>query len=413
MSTFENKSKKKLHYIVKAINKPHLNPQKLRRGIVLGMMVFMNIGFLAGLTGFYVSYRSNFNDVGSNLSNVAKSGAGIDLPMLGKIALGQVSDSQDLFPQVDITNSTLDTEFGKLADIKADYILPKFLNDNWSVVGRGDFGNFGKNDLLLFNKDKNIVVTFSIIDNRVSNIKSLPTIRDKKWKLVLTDDFNNDQNSDLVWRYDDEKDSKILLWTMKNNSILKQQWLAPDVQNLKDWKVVGSGNFDQNSVPDIVLSYTGNDAKYFGANLVSYLEGTGTIKAKDGVSVGWLPFIDSKDDSGNLTKSVVEVVDFNSDGFPDLVMNQNDKTKVRSQQGKLEVWLLKNTELNSVVNIENYFNLDWEPFIVDINQDGASDILWTNKNSAIQKCQGQTTTWIMSKIFRLEAKIQSEVNKCE
>jgi len=413
MAIVDSKSNKKVNYVVRAVNKPHLNPQKLRKWIIIGIVILINFGFLAGFTAFFIRFSGTIGEIGNNITNSVKTGSNLDLPTLGKIALGQVSDSQELFPQVNIAEVNLDTEFSKLSEIATEYTLPKFLNNNWVILGEANFGSEIGKDLLLFNKDKNIVVTFSMLENKISGARVLPSISDKKWKLVLVNDFNNDNNSDLVWRYDDDTESKLLLWTMKGRNISKQQWLALDVANLKDWNIVGSGNFDENLVPDIVLSYVGKDTRYKGANLVSYLEGTGTIKAKEDKSTGWLPFIEATDEVGNLTKNVIEVTDFNSDGFPDLIINQNDKTKIRSQQGKIEVWLLKNTELSSVVNVDDYLDLTWKPFVADINMDGSSDILWTNTSPDNQKCQGQTSTWLLDKVFRLETKIGSQINKCE
>jgi hypothetical protein len=200
---------------------------------------------------------------------------------------------------------------------------------------------------------------------------------------------------------------------MKDRSILRQQWLALDVQNLQDWDIVGSGNFDENLTPDIVLSFRGKDTRYRGANLVAYLEGAGTIKTKAEKTTDWLPFIESVDEVGNLTKGIIAVTDFNNDGFPDLVVAQNDKTKIRSQQGKVEIWLLRNSELNTITNVESYLDLTWKPYFMDINSDNTSDILWTNADPKNQACQGLTTTWIMKSLFRSESKIKTKINACE
>lgn len=413
MAILDSKSKKKVNYVIRAVNKPHINPQKLRRGIIIAVIVLVNIGFLAGFTAFFVRYSSTLSDVGNTLTNVARTGSNIDLPTLGKIALGQVSDSEELFPQVNIAEADLNNEFSKLSEITTEFTLPKFLNDNWRIVGNADFNGDGQKELLLFNSGNNLTVTFSLVDNKITGVRTLPTISDKQWKLVLTDDFNNDKSPDLLWRYDDEKESKLLLWTMKARTISKQQWLALDVQNLKDWNIVGSGNFDENVVPDIALSYIGKDSRYKGANLVTFLEGTGTIKPKEDKSSEWLPFLESTDEVGNLTKTVVGVVDFDQDGFPDLVVNQNDKSKVRSQQGKVEIWLLKNTELSTIVNVEKFKDLTWVPYLTDINTDGATDFVWTNINSDNQKCQGLSLTWLMGRVFRLEAEVATEINECE
>lgn len=413
MATIDSKSKKNVNYVIRAVNKPHLNPQKLRRWIVLGVIITLNIAFLATLAAFFIRYSNNIAQVGTNISNIAKTGINnLDLPNLGKVALGQVSDSSELFPQVNLGEANLDIEFSKLSEITVDYTLPKFLNNNWAIVGDADFNKDNNLDLLLFNSDKNLVVTLSTLDKKIAGARTLPTINDKNWKLILTNDFNNDNNADLLWRYNDGKESKLLIWFLKDRTILKQQWLAVDVQNLKDWDIVGSGNFDENLTPDLVLSYIGKDTRFRGANLVAYLEGTGTIKAKADKTTDWLPFIETVDEVGNLTKNILEVTDYNKDGFPDLILAQNDKSKIRSQQGKIEVWLLKNTELSAIVNLEDFLNLNNKPYFVDINLDGTTDLLWTNVDSNNKECQGLTATWLMKGLFRLESEIKSKINEC-
>jgi|GEM_PF-3730614 len=413
MAILDSKEKKKVSYVIRAVNKPHLNPQKLRRAIIITIIILVNFGFLAGFTAFFIRYSSTLSDVGNTLTNVARNGSNLDLPTLGKIALGQVSDSEELFPQVNLAEADLNNEFAKISEITNKYTLPKFLNGNWKIIGNGDFDGDNVDELLLFNNQKNLIVTFSFVDDKVAIARTLPTIIDKNWKLVLTDDFNGDKSPDLLWRFDDEKESKLLLWTMKSRQITKQQWLTLGVQNLKDWGIVGSGKFDENSVPDIVLSYIGKDSRFRGANMVAFLEGTGTIKAKDEKSSSWLPFIETIDEVGNLTKSVIGVVDFDQDGFPDLVINQNENSKVRSQQGKVEIWLLKNTELNTIVNVKSYKDLSWVAYLTDIDKNGSTDFIWTENSSNNVKCQGESTTWLMSKTFRLETDVVSEINKCE
>lgn len=405
-----NKNKKKVSYVVKAVKKPHLNPSKLRKGIIITLIVIMNIGFLTGFTAFFVRYSSNISELSSNLNPIGGLVNRIELPTITKSGLGLVSSGDDIFPQIVLNPVNFSAEYE--IDPEGLNPFPKILNNNWKFVGRGDFDQNGFEDILLQNLVTNQLNLWLVEDGVVKGFLDLPSIADTKWQLKVVRDMNNDSYPDLVWTFSGQDNSNVLLWTLKNAQIEKQSWITMDIENLKDWNLVDSGDFDGDEVKDLVFVYNGKDTRYKGAIILNFLENPTNLQTKSDPSTAWLPWIENQDDEGNLTKDLIAVNDVNRDGFVDLILRTNQRGRIRSDRGKIEILLLKNTENFGIVDLPKFYDLNWNPLFINLNMDNNLDLLWLNLNSEDQNCQGKTSTFFMSGIFRLELKIEKEIPAC-
>ena len=413
MATTPKKTKKKdLNYVVKAVRGTQMSPQKVRRNLMISAIIGVNLVFLLGFTALFARYAGNISEFGNNITNNAKAINRPDIPSIIKSGLGLVSDSQELFPQVNIAEYKLEDEFSTTSTTNTDR-YPKPTNNSWKVVGSGDFNSDEKPDIIWQNQTNNKIVVWLMDGQKVLGLKTLPTIDDSKWKVGVVGDFNNDGSSDLVWKYNDSKDPKVLVWFIKNRQLQKQQWLKPDIENLNDWNILGSGDFDGDKQNDLVFNYVGKNVKYRGAVMVNFLEDkNSTIITKTAKSTAWLPWVDTVNEDGELIKIPVTINDFNNDGFPDLIVRQTNATRIKSDQGRVEVRLLQDLDSLATVEMPKSQDLGWQFTLLDINQDQSPDFIWYNTNEQDKVCQGQVNTWSMGKIKRLKIEIVKEISNC-
>jgi hypothetical protein len=94
---------------------------------------------------------------------------------------------------------------------------------------------------------------------------SITAIPDLNWQITTAGDFNNDGQSDLVWR--NSVSGQNVIWLMDGTTIASSVEITavPDF----NWKMVGSGDFDQDGQADLVWR---NDVS--GQNVVWYMNGT-------------------------------------------------------------------------------------------------------------------------------------------
>jgi hypothetical protein len=379
---------------------------------MISAIIGVNLVFLLGFTALFARYTGNISEFGNNITNNAKAINRPDIPSIIKSGLGLVSDSEELYPQVNIAEYKLEDEFSTTATANVDR-YPKPTNNSWKVVGSGDFNPDEKPDIIWQNQTNNKIVVWLMDGQKVLGLKTLPTIDDSKWKVGTVGDFNNDGSSDLVWKYNDSKDPKVLVWFIKNRQLQKQQWLKPDIENLNDWNVLGGGDFDGDKQNDLVFNYVGKDVKYRGAVMVNFLEDkNSSIITKTSKSTAWLPWVDTVNEDGELIKIPVTINDFNNDGFPDLIVRQTNATRIKSDQGRVEVRLLQDLDSLATVEMPKSQDLGWQFSLLDINQDQSPDFIWYNTNEQDKVCQGQVNIWSMGKIKRLKIEIVKEVSNC-
>ncbi|XHX80936.1 MAG: FG-GAP-like repeat-containing protein [Stenomitos frigidus ULC029] len=238
-----------------------------------------------------------------------------------------VNMSPDLVWRNSGLNTTLDPDAGKTETWKmggatspnqvkiakqSAITLPYFLDANWQVAGNGDFNQDGYNDLVWRNYSTGVnVVWLMNADGSYNQSINLTTVADTKWVLAGVDDFNNDAKPDLVWRYQgtgaDQGDNVIwLLNGISGSSIaIASSPYITGVSDL-DWRIGGTGDFNQDGKPDIIFQNTNAAGP---AVAFWYMDGTTFVSSAlvTGVTVPAAPWY------------VFGSGHFNNDAKPDLI----------------------------------------------------------------------------------------------
>jgi hypothetical protein len=211
--------------------------------------------------------------------------------------------------------------------------------------------------------------TGNVVVTTAGGTTSLPFTVLTTFPARTANDFNGDGKVDLLLRNDTTH--QVQAWYMGGqygNVLQAPNWLDPVGQ--AGWTVVAQADFDGDGKPDLVWQ---NDTTR--QVTVWYMGGVGGNVFQ---SVNWLS------SANNPGWSVVAVADFNGDGKPDLVW-QNDTTR------QVLVWYMGGAMGNNKLG-QNWLDQNGEPGwtvvgAADYNKDGKTDIVWLNDTTR------QATVW--------------------
>jgi hypothetical protein len=134
----------------------------------------------------------------------------------------------------------------------------------WYIVGTGDFNNDGNVDLLLRyhwwdNTGSNVIWLMN--GNQHIDTVFLDRVADNNWHIVGTGDFNKDGNTDILWRYIPTGQNH--LWTMQGTT----RTGGIDIEAWGDLneRIVATGDFNGDGNVDILWRNfaTGNNTIWF------------------------------------------------------------------------------------------------------------------------------------------------------
>ena len=182
-------------------------------------------------------------------------------------------------------------------------------------------------------------------------------------------DMNQDGSPDIVWQ--NIADGYVAAWPMRGGSMIDSVLTNPAGVPDTRWRIVGSGNFNTDTVPDLVWQNT-ND----GSLAVWMMNGTSLLES---VSM-------SPGKVGDTNWGISAVTDVDGDGKSDLVWQERT-------QGWIAVWLMNGVTLKQSIGLspERVPDTDWK--IVgagDINADGKQDFIWQHAS------QGWLAAWLMN-----------------
>lgn len=188
----------------------------------------------------------------------------------------------------------------------------------WKIVGVRDFNSDGKPDLVWQNDATQQVVVWYMGGAQGKTFLDSATLAQDGvagWYVVATGDFNGDGKPDLVWQNDARQ---VGIWYMggsRGNTLLWSDWLSS--APVTDWRVVGAADFNGDGRLDLLWQHD-----WSRQAAIWYLGGA---QGNAFLSSAWLT-------SGDVPGwTLAGTADFNRDGKPDLVW-QNDDTRV------LAVW---------------------------------------------------------------------------
>ena len=217
-----------------------------------------------------------------------------------------------------------------------------------------DFNNDGNSDILwrnnttaqdyIFFMDRTSVLGSSAYTNTVA----------APWQVVGTGDFNGDRNWDILWRNNTTGQDYIFFMsgpTVLGSSTYTNTVAAP-------WQVVGTGDFDGDGTSDILWrnNTTGQDYIYFmnGATVRTTSGYTNTV------DTSW---------------AVAGVGDFDGDGKSDILWRNNTT-------GQDYIYFMNGATVRTTSGYTNTVDTSWAVAGVgDFDRDGKADILWRNNTT--------------------------------
>ncbi|AWB23036.1 HYR domain-containing protein [Methylobacterium currus] len=209
-----------------------------------------------------------------------------------------------------------------------------------------DFNGDGKSDILWRNTDGTLVEWEM---DSAALISGGAIGNDPNWSVVGTGDFNGDGRTDILQR--DARTGHVLQTLMDGRTILSAQVIGGD----QNWSVVGTGDFNGDGKSDVLWRNT---------------DGTLVEREMDGAAL-----IGSGVLGNDPNWSVVGTGDFNGDGMTDIL--QRD-----AQTGHVLQTLMSGGTALSAQVIGG--DLSWNVVgIGDFDADGKSDVLWRNINGTL------------------------------
>lgn len=191
------------------------------------------------------------------------------------------------------------------------------------------------------------------------------------WRVAGMADFNGDGKPDLVWQNMNTRQASV--WYMggsQGNTRLSDAWLAPTGPS--SWRLAGTADFNGDGKPDLVWQHDTTrqvSVWYMGGAPGNTLLGDAWLSST-GAS-GW---------------QVVAIADYNGDGKPDLVW-QNDVTR------QVSVWYMGGAQGNTRLS-EAWLAASgasgWHvAAAADFNGDGKTDLVWQSDTTR------QVSVWYM------------------
>lgn len=188
-------------------------------------------------------------------------------------------------------------------------------------------------------------------------------------------DFDGDGHNDLLWY--DPATGATQIWYMdgvehRGDAPLD---LTPDLAPASGWRIAGVGDFNQDGHPDLVV----RDGTS-GVTEVWYMNGASRIGVED-----LDPALNLTDDTG---WSLAGVCDFNQDGWPDLLWNNEPYAAI-------QLWYMHGAARSGYANMDGVATpaaetSAWQVAGTgDFNRDGKPDILWHATTS------GEAMAWVM------------------
>ncbi|PSB23984.1 FG-GAP repeat domain-containing protein [Stenomitos frigidus] len=230
-----------------------------------------------------------------------------------------------------------------------------------------DFNNDGQTDLLWRNyATGENVIWFMKGADRLSSA-SLTTVGDINWRIEGANDFNGDGKTDIVWR--NYATGQNVIWLMDGAALHSSVFLTPLASS--NWQIQGTADFTGDGKPDLLWR--------------NYATGENAIWALNGTTVSNTAYLPS---ALGTNLRIQAAADFNRDGKPEILW-RNDLS------GETFIWSLGGTTWSNMTIASTTFlttvsDVNWQiQGAGDSNNDGKTDIFWRNVAT------GQNGVWFL------------------
>jgi ELWxxDGT repeat protein len=197
---------------------------------------------------------------------------------------------------------------------------------------------------------------------------------DSSWSVAGISDFNGDGNADVLWR---RTDGTLSTWIMNGSTTMSSGPVTSGgvaVTPGASWSVAGVGDFDGDTRSDILWRNT-------DGTLVDWSMNGASITSSAPVASGGAAV------KPDASWSVAGIGDFNGDGRKDILW--------RNSSGEVSAWLMNGSAIASSGDITSGGaavrpDASWSVAgIGDFNHDGDADVLW-------RKSDGSLAIWLMN-----------------
>jgi hypothetical protein len=145
--------------------------------------------------------------------------------------------------------------------IAAVAVVPDRIADtNWRPVATGDFNGDGKRDIVWRHLTQgHIGVWFMDGVRTLAAVSGTPDrVVDNNWRIVGSGDFNADGRSDLVWRH--QGNGQLAIWYMNGASLVSAVSMSPAQVLDTNWEIRAVGDVNRDGRPDLLWQHATSGA---------------------------------------------------------------------------------------------------------------------------------------------------------
>jgi len=217
------------------------------------------------------------NDTGKFNSSTATVLLNVNKPLkFNSLDNGSTNRSDLLFQN---TDGSLAAWMLDGISFKTGFLLtPSQVSSGWRIASNGDLNKDGKTDLLFQHEDGTLAVWY-MNSNLMQNAELIvPNSSGAAWKLVTVNDFNRNGQLDLVFQHDD---GTVAIWLMYGKTMLAPTYPTPASPGDPNWRIQGTADFNNDDQSDLLFQHqltgelavwlmnglTLNEGSYFNSSL--------------------------------------------------------------------------------------------------------------------------------------------------